>query len=99
MGSRHSQLMVKLRADTLRSNLQTEKSDADRQKESLQQGINWAQDRDVLHERVIPQEHHYESHNDNKSGEHENVVHGLLAITRLQNSLHFLYTSRKNNGI
>ena len=77
------------RFSTCPLDLQTEQGDAQCQKEGLQQGVDWAEDADVLHQRPVPQETQDERQDNDVQDEDGQVVQEVLGVTGSENGEHF----------
>ena len=69
--------------------LQTEQGDTQSQQESLHQGVNWAEDADVLHQRTVPQVTQDERQDNDVQGEDGQVVQEILSVAGSENGKHF----------
>ena len=71
------------------TNLQTEQGNTQSQQESLQQGVDWTEDLDVLHQSAVPQVTQDERQNDDVQNEDGKVVQEILGVAGSENSEHF----------
>ena len=70
--------------------LEVEEGDAQCEQEGLEEGIDWLEDGDVLHEHAVPQEAHEKGHQTDPDKQDDEVVQELLTGTRIQQALHFI---------
>jgi hypothetical protein len=69
--------------------LQTEQGDTKCQQEGLQQGVDWAEDADVLHQRPVPKETQDERQDNDVQDEDGQVVQEVLGVAGSENGKHF----------
>ena len=79
--------------------LTLERRDGHCQQEGVPQGVNGLQHTDVLDQRLVPQETQEQGHNDNVNGHDNQVVQGLLLVTRLENVQHLFIRELEKNSL